>query len=99
VFSPIQPHAKENLQQWIYQTHVLAFYNPFVYPLQYVAFALVIPVHLEVGQEFAFASLISCSWRSSNRSCSSAGKVSHVGLILLVETSELSFELAIEDRS
>jgi hypothetical protein len=52
VFSPIQPHAKENLQQWIYQTHVLAFYNPFVYPLQYVAFALVVPVHLEVDQEF-----------------------------------------------
>jgi hypothetical protein len=32
-FPPIQPRAKENLQQWIYQTHVLAFYNPFVYPL------------------------------------------------------------------
>ena len=43
-FPQIQPRAKENLQQWIYQTHVLAFYNPFIYPLQYVAFALV--VHL-----------------------------------------------------
>jgi hypothetical protein len=31
-FSLIQPRAKENLQQWIYQTHVLAFYNLFVYP-------------------------------------------------------------------
>jgi hypothetical protein len=31
-FPPIQPRAKENLQQWIYQTHILAFYNLFVYP-------------------------------------------------------------------
>jgi hypothetical protein len=58
---------------------------------------------LKSARNFAFASWISCSWRSSNRSCSSAGKVSHVGvMILLVETSELSFEPAIEgqfDRS
>jgi hypothetical protein len=55
---------------------------------------------LKSARNFAFASWISCSWRSSNRSCSSAGKVSHVGLmILLVETSELSFEPAIEGRS
>jgi hypothetical protein len=31
-FPPIQPRAKENLQQWIYQTHALSFYNLFVYP-------------------------------------------------------------------
>jgi hypothetical protein len=31
-FPPIHPRAKENLQQWIYETHVLAFYNLFVYP-------------------------------------------------------------------
>jgi hypothetical protein len=54
---------------------------------------------LKSARNFAFASWISCSWRSSNRSCSSAGKVSHVGvMILLVETSELSFEPAIEGR-
>jgi hypothetical protein len=55
---------------------------------------------LKSARNFAFASWISCSWRSSIRSCSSAGKVSHVGLmILLVETSELSFEPTIEGRS
>jgi hypothetical protein len=54
---------------------------------------------LKSARNFAFASWISCSWRSSNRSCSLAGKVSHVGvMILLVETSELSFEPAIEGR-
>jgi hypothetical protein len=54
---------------------------------------------LKSARNFAFASWISCSWRSSNRSCSSVGKVSHVGvMILLVETSELSFEPAIEGR-
>jgi hypothetical protein len=54
---------------------------------------------LKSARNFAFASWISCSWRSSNRSCSSAGKVSHVDvMILLVETSELSFEPAIEGR-
>jgi hypothetical protein len=47
-----------------------------------------------------FASLISCSWCSSNSSCSSADRVSQVGsMLLLGETSELSFELAIEGRS
>jgi hypothetical protein len=54
---------------------------------------------LKSARNFAFASWISCSWRSSNRSCSSIGKVSHVGvMILLVETLELSFEPAIEGR-
>jgi hypothetical protein len=54
---------------------------------------------LKSARNFAFTSWISCSWRSSNRSCSSAGKFSHVGvMILLVETSELSFEPAIEGR-
>jgi hypothetical protein len=54
---------------------------------------------LKSARNFAFASWISCSWRFSNRSCSSSGKVSHVGvMILLVETSELSFEPAIEGR-
>jgi hypothetical protein len=54
---------------------------------------------LKLVKNFAFASWISCSWCSSNRSCSSAGKVSHVGvMILLVETSELSFEPTIEGR-
>jgi hypothetical protein len=54
---------------------------------------------LKSARNFAFASWISYSWRSSNRSCSSAGKVSHVGvMILLVETSELSFEPAIGGR-
>jgi hypothetical protein len=43
---------------------------------------------LKSARNFAFASWISCSWRSSNRSCSSIGKVSHVSvMILLVETS------------
>jgi hypothetical protein len=55
---------------------------------------------LKSARNFAFASRIRCSWHSSNMSCSSAGKVSHVGLmILLVDTSELSFEPAIEGRS
>jgi hypothetical protein len=54
---------------------------------------------LKSARNFAFASWISCSRRSSNRSCSSAGKVSHVGvMILLVETSEISFEPSIEGR-
>jgi hypothetical protein len=54
---------------------------------------------LKLAKNFAFASGISYSWCSSNMSCSSAGKVSHVGvMILLVETSELSFEPAIEGR-
>jgi hypothetical protein len=54
---------------------------------------------LKSDRNFAFASWISCSWRSSNKSCSSASKVSHVDvMILLVETSELSFEPAIEGR-
>jgi hypothetical protein len=54
---------------------------------------------LKSARNFAFASWISCSWRSSNRSCSSAGKASYVGvMILLVETSELSLESAIEGR-
>jgi hypothetical protein len=54
---------------------------------------------LKSARNFAFASWISYSWRFSNRSYSSAGKVSHVGvMILLVETSELSFEPAIEGR-
>jgi hypothetical protein len=54
---------------------------------------------LKLAKNFSFASSISCSWRSSNMSCSSAGKVFHVGvMILLVETSELSFEPAIEGR-
>jgi hypothetical protein len=46
---------------------------------------------LKSARNFAFASWISCSWRSSNRSYSSTDKVSHVGLmILLVETSKLA---------
>jgi hypothetical protein len=50
---------------------------------------------LKSARNFVFASWISCSWRSSNKSFSSAGKVSHVGsMILLVETSP-----AIEGRS
>jgi hypothetical protein len=54
---------------------------------------------LKSARNFSFAYWISCSWRSSNRSCSSTSKVSHVGvMILLVETSELSFEPAIEGR-
>jgi hypothetical protein len=54
---------------------------------------------LKSARNFAFASWISCSWRCSNRSCFSAGKASHVGvMILLVETSELSLESAIEGR-
>jgi hypothetical protein len=55
---------------------------------------------LKLARNFAFASLISCSRCSSNSSCSSAGKVSQVGsMLLLVETSELSFEPAIDGRS
>jgi hypothetical protein len=54
---------------------------------------------LKSARNFAFASWINCSSCSSNRSCSLVGKVSHVGvMILLVETSELSFEPAIEGR-
>ena len=50
-------------------------------------------------KNLAFASWIICSLCSSNWSCSSAGKVSQVGsMILLGETSELSLEPAIEGR-
>jgi hypothetical protein len=55
---------------------------------------------LKLARNFAFASLISCSWCSSNSSCSSACMVSHVGsMMLLVETLKLSLEPAIEGRS
>jgi hypothetical protein len=55
---------------------------------------------LKLSRNFAFASWIRCSLCSSNWSCSSAGKVSQVGsMILLGETSELSLEPAIEGRS
>jgi hypothetical protein len=54
---------------------------------------------LKLARNFAFASWISCSLCSSNWSCSSAGKVSQVGsIILLGEMSELSLEPAIKDR-
>jgi hypothetical protein len=54
---------------------------------------------LKLAKNFAFASWISCSLCSSNWSCSSAGKVSQVGSIMLLgETSELSLEPAIEGR-
>jgi hypothetical protein len=55
--------------------------------------------NLKLARNFAFASWISCSLCSSNWSCSSAGKVSQVGsMILLGETSELSLEPAIDAR-
>jgi hypothetical protein len=55
---------------------------------------------LKLARNFAFASWISCSLCSLNWICSSAGKVSQVGsMILLGETSELSPEPTIEDRS
>jgi hypothetical protein len=55
---------------------------------------------LKLARNFAFASWISCSLCPSNWSCSSVDKISQVGsMILLVEMSELYFELAIEDRS
>jgi hypothetical protein len=42
---------------------------------------------LKSARNFAFVSWISCSWRSSNRSCYSAGKVSHVGVMMFVGVS------------
>ena len=54
---------------------------------------------LKLARNFALASRISCSLCSSKWSCSSAGKVSQVGSIMLLgETSELSLEPAIEGR-
>ena len=54
---------------------------------------------LKLVRNFAFASWIRCSLCSSNWSCSSAGKVSQVGsMMLLGEISELSLEPAIEGR-
>jgi hypothetical protein len=54
---------------------------------------------LKLAKNFAFTSWISCSLCSSNWSCSSTGKVSQVGSIMLLgETSELSLEPAIEGR-
>jgi hypothetical protein len=54
---------------------------------------------LKLAKNFAFASWIICSLCSSNWSCSSAGKVSQVGsMMLLGEISELSLEPAIEGR-
>ena len=54
---------------------------------------------LKLAKNLAFASWIICSLCSSNWSCSSAGNVSQVGsMMLLVETSEISFEPAIEGR-
>jgi hypothetical protein len=54
---------------------------------------------LKLARNLAFASWISCSLCSSNWSCSSTGKVSHIGsIILLGEMSELSLEPAIEGR-
>jgi hypothetical protein len=55
---------------------------------------------LKLASNFAFASLINCSWCSSNSSCSSADRVSQVGSIMLLgETSELSLGSATERRS
>jgi hypothetical protein len=55
---------------------------------------------LKLARNFVFASWISCSLCSSNWSCSSAGRVSQVGsMILLGETLELSLEPTIEGRS
>jgi hypothetical protein len=54
---------------------------------------------LKLARNFAFASWIIRSLCSSNWSCSSAGKVSQVGsMMLLGEISELSLESAIEGR-
>jgi hypothetical protein len=54
---------------------------------------------LKLAKNLVFASWIICSLCSSNWSCSSAGKVSQVGsMMLLGETSELSLEPAIEGR-
>jgi hypothetical protein len=54
---------------------------------------------LKLAKNFAFASWIIRSLCSSNWSCSSAGKVSQVGsMMLLGEISELSLEPAIEGR-
>jgi hypothetical protein len=54
---------------------------------------------LKLAKNFAFASWIICSLCSSNWSCSSAGKVSQVGSIMLfTEISELSLKPAIEGR-
>jgi hypothetical protein len=55
---------------------------------------------LKLARNFAFASWISCFLCSSNWSCLSTNKVSHVGsMILPVEMSELSFKPTIEGRS
>jgi hypothetical protein len=55
---------------------------------------------LKLARNFVVASWIGCSLCSSNWSCSSVGKVSQVGsMILLGETSELSLEPTIEGRS
>jgi hypothetical protein len=54
---------------------------------------------LKLAKNFALASWIIRSLCSSNCSCSSAGKVSQVGsMMLLGEISELSLEPAIEGR-
>jgi hypothetical protein len=54
---------------------------------------------LKLAKNLAFASWIICSLCSSNWSCSSAGNVSQVGsMMLLEEISELSLEQAIEGR-
>jgi hypothetical protein len=54
---------------------------------------------LKLAKNLAFVSWIICSLCSSNWSCSSAGKVSQVGsMMLLGETSELSLEPTIEGR-
>jgi hypothetical protein len=51
---------------------------------------------LKLARNFAFAYLISYSWCSSNSNCSSVSKVSQVSsMMLLGETSELSFEPAL----
>jgi hypothetical protein len=48
---------------------------------------------LKLARNFAFASLISYSWCSSNSRYSSSGKVSQVGsMMLLGEMSELAIE-------
>jgi hypothetical protein len=60
---------------------------------------LLFPSTLKSAKNFAFASWIIRSLCSSNWSCSSAGKVSQVGsMMLLGEISELSLEPAIEGR-
>jgi hypothetical protein len=67
-FPLIQPRVRENLRRWIYQKHILAFYNHFAYP--YDLLHLVSPlIYISFKRlEFVCVASLGGSYSGSERS-------------------------------